>query len=645
MAFPLPAARERGHLSFSAMTSSLTFTHTVRYSTLALCALVAVLSLFSMIAFGTGLLWFLLALALIGVGVYDLNQSRHAILRNYPILGHLRFALEFIRPEIRQYFIESDTEAQPFSRAQRSIVYQRAKGDPDNRPFGTQLDVGAEGYEWVNHSMHPTRIDTHDFRVWIGGEPSGARAGNSPCTQPYSASVFNISAMSFGSLSANAVLALNQGAKIGGFAHDTGEGSISEYHRVHGGDLIWEIGSGYFGCRNPDGTFSRERFAEQARTAQVKMVEIKLSQGAKPGHGGVLPGAKVTPEIAAARGVPVGVDCISPSAHSAFSTPVGLLQFVAQLRELSGGKPTGFKLCIGHPWEWFAIAKAMLETNITPDFIVVDGAEGGTGAAPVEFTDHVGTPLQEGLRLVHNTLIGVGLRERIKLGCAGKVTNSFDIARMLALGADWCNSGRAFMMAVGCLQAQTCHTGRCPTGVTTQDPLRQRALVVGDKAPRVAQYHANTLHALKELLQAAGLKHTDEVTTHHIVRRIDDAEVRLLSSLMPQVAQGAILNDLAHLPNVFRLYWPLASAHSFAPQQPATDAAPPDLRDAAARRKSSAPASASEVARQLREVCAAAQPHPASVEPQQAPEPVAAPPSPSEVPVTWTASDTHNAQR
>ena len=359
----------------------------------------------------------------------------------------------------------------------------------------------------------------------------------------------------------------------------------------------------------------------------------------------MLPKAKITPEIAAARGVPMGVDCISPAAHSAFSTPAGLMHFVAQLRELSGGKPTGFKLCIGHPWEWFAIAKAMLETGVTPDFIVVDGAEGGTGAAPVEFTDHVGTPLQEGLRLVHNTLVGVGLRDRIKLGCAGKVTNSFDIARMLALGADWCNSGRAFMMAVGCLQAQTCHTGRCPTGVTTQDPLRQRALVVGDKAPRVAQYHANTLHALKELLQAAGLKHTDEVTTHHIVRRIDDAEVRLLSSLMPQVARGAILDDLAHLPNVFRLYWPLASAHSFAPQQPATDAAPPDLRDPAARRKSNAPASASEVAQQLREVCAAAQPHPASVEPQQAPEPVAAPPSPSEVPVTWTASDTHNAQR
>ena len=621
------------------MTPQITFASSVRYSTFALVLLVLVLSLFAMVGFGVGLPWFLLSAALVGVGIYDVNQTRHAILRNYPILGHLRFALEFIRPEIRQYFIESDMEAQPFSRAQRSIVYQRAKGDPDNRPFGTQLDVGAEGYEWVNHSMHPTQIASHDFRIWIGGEPGAARAGIAPCTQPYSASVFNISAMSFGSLSANAVLALNQGAKIGGFAHDTGEGSISQHHRVHGGDLIWEIGSGYFGCRNPDGTFSPERFAEQAREAQVKMIEIKLSQGAKPGHGGVLPGAKVTPEIAAARGVPVGVDCISPSAHSAFSTPAGLLQFVAQLRELSGGKPTGFKLCIGHPWEWFAIAKAMLETGITPDFIVVDGAEGGTGAAPVEFTDHVGTPLQEGLRLVHNTLVGVGLRDRIKLGCAGKVTNSFDIARMLALGADWCNAARGFMMAVGCLQAQTCHTGRCPTGVTTQDPLRQRALVVADKAPRVAQFHANTLHALKELLQAAGLKHTDEVTTHHIVRRIDDAEVRLLSSLMPQVEPGAILSDLAHLPNVFRLYWPLADAHSFAPQQPAAGEAPPDLREASAHRIGNAPASASEVARQLHQRHAPAPATAAPVVPEQAPAPIAAPPSPTEVPPTWQASD------
>jgi glutamate synthase domain-containing protein 2 len=541
----------------------VTFWNTVRYSTLALCVLGLVLSVFSLIAFSQGLLWLLLFGALVGVGVHDLTQQKHAILRNYPVLGHLRFALEFIRPEIRQYFVESDTEKQPFSRAQRSVVYQRAKGEPDQRPFGTQVDVSADGYEWINHSLQPTKLASHDFRVWIGGQPGQPLPGVSPCTQPYHASVFNISAMSFGALSANAVLALNLGARIGGFAHDTGEGSISEYHRVHGGDLIWEIGSGYFGCRNDDGTFNAERFAEQARSPQVKMIEIKMSQGAKPGHGGVLPAAKVTPEISTARGVPQGQDCISPASHSAFSTPVELLEFVVRLRALSGGKPTGFKLCIGHPWEWFAIVKAMVETNITPDFIVVDGAEGGTGAAPVEFVDHVGVPLQEGLRMVHNTLRGVGLRDRVRIGCAGKVITAFDIVRMLALGADWCNSARGFMMAVGCIQAQTCHTGHCPTGVTTQDALRQRALVPTDKAPRVAHFHKNTLHALQELLQAAGLKQTDDVEAHHIVRRIDDAQVRLLSTLIPLVPEDAILDDLDKLPTVYRLFWPMASAQSF----------------------------------------------------------------------------------
>ncbi|MET4576901.1 FMN-binding glutamate synthase family protein [Ottowia thiooxydans] len=619
---------------------TLTASNTVRYSTLGLCVLVMILSLFSMIAFGRGGLWFLASGLLVALGVYDLRQTRHAILRNYPLLGHMRFALEFIRPEIRQYFIESDTEAQPFSRAQRSVVYQRSKGEPDNRPFGTQLDVGAEGYEWVNHSMSPTKIESHDFRIWIGGQPGVPNPGTQPCTQPYSASVFNVSAMSFGALSANAILALNQGAKIGGFAHDTGEGSISQYHRLHGGDLIWQIASGYFGCRDADGKFSPERFAKQALEPQVKMIELKLSQGAKPGHGGVLPGAKVTPEIAATRGVPVGVDCISPSAHSSFSTPVGLLRFLAELRRLSGGKPTGLKLCIGHPWEWFAIAKAMLETDITPDFIVVDGAEGGTGAAPVEFVDHVGTPLQEGLRLVHNTLIGIGLRERVKLGCAGKVVTAFDVVRMLALGADWCNSARGYMMALGCIQAQTCHTGRCPTGVTTQDPLRQKALVVADKAPRVAQFHANTLHALKELLQAAGLNHPDDVTSHHIVRRIDDTEVRLLSTLMPRLEHGAILNDLAHQPNVFRLYWPLASSHSFAPQHPAAGDTPPDLRDSRGVHKTRTPSSAREVAQELKSSHPPEPPPETPVNPEQASSPAATPVSPTEVPTDWGASDT-----
>ena len=552
----------------------------VRYTAFALCVFGFALSVFAVVGLGVGWLALLVLGALVLLGVYDLRQTRHAILRNYPVIGHLRFMLEYIRPEIRQYFIESDREAAPFSRAQRSLVYQRAKGEPDNRPFGTQLDVGLQGYEWINHSMAPTKLASHDFRVWVGGTPDAPSPSASPCTQPYSLSVFNISAMSFGALSANAILALNRGAKMGGFAHDTGEGSISQHHRVHGGDLIWEIGSGYFGCRNDDGSFSEERFAANARDPQVKMVELKLSQGAKPGHGGVLPGPKVTPEIAAARGVPVGQACISPSQHSAFSTPVEMMQLIARMRTLSGGKPTGFKLCIGHPWEWFAIVKAMLQTGITPDFIVVDGAEGGTGAAPVEFSDHVGAPLQEGLLLVHNTLRGVGLRERVRIGCAGKVISAFDVARMMALGADWCNSARGFMMALGCLQAQTCHSGHCPTGVATQDPVRQQALVVPDKAQRVAQFHQSTLHALQELVQAAGLQHPQEITAHHIVRRISDTEVRLLSNLILRVEEGALLGSLERQNRVFRLYWPLARADSF---QPATDA-PDSPRDTVAQR-------------------------------------------------------------
>ena len=527
----------------------------VRYTAMGLCCFALLLSIFSLGAFGVGLPYFLLFALLVATGVYDLRQHKRSILRNYPIIGHIRFMLEFVRPEIRQYFIESDNDANPFSRAQRSLVYQRAKGDPDKRPFGTQLDVHAEGYEWINHSLAPTQLTSHDFRLIIG-------AGRA---QPYNCSVFNISAMSFGALSANAIQALNAGAKRGGFAHDTGEGSISVHHRKHGGDLIWEVASGYFGCRNDDGTFNAEKFAASACDPQVKMVEIKLSQGAKPGHGGMLPGAKVTPEIAEARGVPVGVDCISPASHSAFSTPIEMMQFIARLRDLSGGKPTGLKLCIGHPWEWFAMVKAMLTTGITPDFIVVDGAEGGTGAAPVEFTDHVGSPLQEGLLLVHNTLRGVGLRDQIKIGCAGKVVTAFDIARMMALGADWCNSARGFMFSLGCLQAQTCHTGHCPTGVTTQDPLRQQSLVVPDKSERVYNFHQQTLHALQELVQAAGVEHPSGITAHHIVRRSGDHKVQSLAQLiLTQLPDRALLeSDLQALPIIYRQTWPLAAAHSF----------------------------------------------------------------------------------
>ena len=525
----------------------------VRYSVWLLCALGAVVGAVMWAVHGTGAWLALVFLLLVGLGFRDTHQARHSVLRNYPVIGHFRFLLEFIRPEMRQYFIEGDNEAAPFSRQQRSLVYQRAKGDADKRPFGTQMDVGAVGYEWINHSMQPTELATHDFRVTIG-------AGRA---QPYSASIFNISAMSFGALSANAILALNAGAKRGSFAHDTGEGSISRYHREMGGDLIWEIGSGYFGCRNDEGSFSEARFTENALQPQVKMIELKLSQGAKPGHGGVLPGPKVTPEIAAARGVPAWIDCVSPASHAAFETPIEMMRFIDKLRNLSGGKPTGFKLCIGHPWEWFAIAKAMVETGIVPDFIVVDGAEGGTGAAPLEFTDHVGAPLQEGLLLVHNTLVGLNLRSKIKLGCAGKVVSAFDIARMLALGADWCNSARGFMFALGCIQAQSCHTGNCPSGVATQDDQRARALVVPTKAERVYHFHQNTLMALKELVQAAGLHDPSGLTAHHIVRRNSEHAVKLLANLLPFVEPGELLRGEMSQ-QVFRTYWPMAQAGSFA---------------------------------------------------------------------------------
>ena len=506
----------------------------------------------------------LLAVVLCGglvlLGLRDVRQTSRAVLRNYPVIGHLRYLLEFIRPEIRQYFIESDAEAAPFSRQQRSLVYQRAKGESDKRAFGTHKEVLAPGYEWISHSVAPTELPTHDFRVVIG-------AGGTSCTQPYEASLFNISAMSFGALSANAVLALNRGAKKGNFAHDTGEGSISRYHREPGGDLIWEIGSGYFGCRTPEGRFDPERFKANAGLPQVKMIELKLSQGAKPGHGGMLPGPKVTPEIAEAREVPVGQDCVSPARHSAFETPLEMVAFIEQLRQLSGGKPVGFKLCIGHVWEWFAMAKAMRETGIWPDFIVVDGTEGGTGAAPMEFADHVGAPLQEGLLLVHNTLVGLGERHRVKIGCAGKVVSAFDIARMMALGADWCNAARGFMFALGCIQAQACHTGHCPTGVTTQDPMRQRALVVPDKAERVYRFHRNTLHALQELVQAAGLTHPNQITADHILRRVSDFEVRRLSNLLVYLQPGELLaaerGELPWRQPGFEQYWRRARADSF----------------------------------------------------------------------------------
>ena len=492
------------------------------------------------------------ALALLGT--WDLLQTRSTLRRNYPVLAHFRYGLESVGPEIRQYFIEGDTAEVPFSRQQRSLVYQRAKGVMDVVPFGSQQDVYGVDYEWINHSMAPTHVDSHDFRVVIGAASA----------QPYSASVFNISAMSFGALSASAVRALNEGARRGGFYHDTGEGSISPYHREKGGDLVWEIGSGYFGCRDEQGRFSEERFVENACSPQVKMIELKLSQGAKPGHGGVLPAAKVSAEIAATRGVPMGHDCVSPATHSAFSTPVGLLQFIARLRELSGGKPTGFKLAIGHPWEWFGIATAMHETGLLPDFIVVDGAEGGTGAAPAEFIDHVGVPMHEALLLVHNTLVGLNLRDRVRVGAAGKIISAFDIARTMAMGADWCNAGRGFMFALGCIQSQSCHNDRCPTGVATQDPARWRHLDVADKSVRVQQFHDNTLKALRDMLCAAGLEHPRQLGPEHILRRVSPIEVRSLASLYRFLEPGELLEGVpSHA--VFRDFWAEARSDAFAP--------------------------------------------------------------------------------
>jgi glutamate synthase domain-containing protein 2 len=539
------------------MLDKLNQIYPVRYTAFIASVVLLIFSLLGAGVMGLSGWWPTIFLLLCLVGLYDLQQSHHAILRNYPIIGHLRFMLETIRPEIRQYFLESETEASPFSRAQRTLVYTRAKGQSDKRPFGTQLDVRAIGYEWINHSIAPSHLADHDFRVKVGGKD---------CTQPYDISLFNISAMSFGALSANAIQALNLGAKLGGFIHDTGEGSISRHHRLHGGDLIWEIGSGYFGCRDEHGRFSPERFVENVNSPQVKMVEIKLSQGAKPGHGGVLPGPKVTEEIAEARGVQVGEDCVSPAAHSSFSTPLELMGFIQQLRTLSGGKPVGFKLCIGHPWEWFAIAKAMHETGTLPDFIVVDGAEGGTGAAPLEFSDHMGMPLQEALRLVHNTLVGIGLRDAIRVGASGKIVSAFDMARALALGADWCNSARGFMFALGCIQAQTCHTGNCPTGVTTQDPTRQMALVVPSKAERVKNFHAHTLEALQELMQASGLKTPHDFTPRHIMRRVSETQTLHLSDLVDTLEHGALLKeDLSSLPPTFS-DWSHAQASSFSLQ-------------------------------------------------------------------------------
>jgi glutamate synthase domain-containing protein 2 len=495
--------------------------------------------------------WLFIAIApLLLIGFIDCFQQRHTIRRLYPVIGRFRYMFESVRPEIQQYFVESETNGMPVSREFRSLIYQRAKGDRDTRPFGTVFEVNADGYEWVNHSLAPKTVTDHDPRVRFGGPD---------CTQPYDASPLNISAMSFGSLSKTAIMALNKGAKTGGFAHNTGEGGLSPYHLKYGGDLIWQIGTGYFGCRDPEGNFDADKFRDKAASASVKMIEIKLSQGAKPGHGGILPAVKLTAEIAQIRHVPMGKDVVSPASHSAFNSPRGLLEFVKHLRELCGGKPVGFKLCIGRRDEFLGICKAMLETGITPDFITVDGGEGGTGAAPTEMTNSVGTPLRDGLIFVNSALIGVGLRHKIRIIASGKIFSAFHLLRIIALGADTANSARGMMFSLGCIQSRSCNTDKCPTGIATQDPARYKALVVEDKAKRVANFHRETIENLAELLGLAGLEHLDQLEPKHINHRLKGTLVRNYAQMYPRISPSSLLSENT-IPEEWREDWESAKA-------------------------------------------------------------------------------------
>lgn len=500
--------------------------------------------------------WMILSLIVFGplfaVGLHNSLQTKKAILRNFPLLGVFRYFFETIRPEIQQYFVESDTDGAPIPRDIRSVVYQRAKLQTDSLPFGTQKNVYADGYEWISHSLNPKHIDTKSIRVQIGGPL---------CTKPYSASVFNISAMSYGALSKNAVLALNGGAKLGGFYHNTGEGGLSPYHLSEGGDVVWQIGTGYFGCRTPDGQFNADLFQERATHQNVKMIEVKLSQGAKPSHGGILPAAKITPEIIEIRKVQAGRDVISPPAHKEFSTPKGLLEFIDRLRKLSGGKPVGFKLCVGRKSEFIAICKAMVETGLMPDFITVDGGEGGTGAAPLEFSNSVGMPLEEGLSFVHDTLVGFDLRKHIRVICSGKVLTGFNLFSRMALGADLCNSARGMMLALGCIQARRCNTNHCPTGVATSDPELVHGLVPADKRVRIHNYQKNTVHAFAELLGAAGLESTQQIQRSLISRRISGDVVKTYEDLFPSVHPGAYLKG--EIPSALRAEFETAAPNHF----------------------------------------------------------------------------------
>ncbi|MGB8636019.1 MAG: FMN-binding glutamate synthase family protein [Rhodanobacteraceae bacterium] len=497
------------------------------------------------------LYYLILIVPLIGLGFYDI-ASRHNVLTNYPIIGHLRYMLEFISPEIRQYFLESDKSGRPYNRQQRNLVYERGRGEEGVHPFGTEFDPEQAGYNFALHGIDVKKVPKEAARVTIGGPQ---------CRQPYSSSRLNISAMSFGALSSRAVLAMNRGAKLGGFAQDTGEGGLAPYHLEYGADVIWEIASAYFGCRTHEGRFNDEVFREKANRDEIKMIEIKLSQGAKPGHGGLLPAAKVTKEIAEVRGIPEGKDCLSPPTHPEFSTPRELMEFIVRVRELCNGKPVGFKLCVGHRSDFMGICKAMLETGVRPDFITVDGSEGGTGAAPIELTDRIGMMINEALPFVHSVLVGAGLRDDIKLIASGRIVSGFDMAHKVALGADVCNMARPMMFAVGCIQALRCHTNTCPTGVATQDPRRARAIHVENRGERVYHFHKETMNSFLDMVGIMGVDHPDKLTPGHILHRLPDQRAASYEELYQYLVPGELLGD--NIPERFAAAWNRASADAF----------------------------------------------------------------------------------
>lgn len=510
------------------------------------------LAIFLVLAMLHDVRWFsAIIIPLVLIYLYDITQKKHTILRNFPILGHLRFIFEFIRPEIQQYFIASDFEERPYSRESRSLIYERAKKALDTIPFGTRRELLEVGYDGLFHSLNAKFPSEVEQRIVIG---------NAQCKNPYLSSHMNISGMSFGALSANAVMAMNLGAKMGGFAHATGEGGLSPYHLM-GGDVVWQIGTAYFGCRNADGTFNPEEFAKEAQRPEVKMIELKLSQGAKPSHGGILPAAKLTREIAEIRKVPMGHDVISPPTHSAFHNPIEMMYFIQKLRDLSGGKPVGFKLCVGHRKEFLSICKGMLVTGIIPDFIAVDGAEGGTGAAPIEFANRVGMPLAEGLAFVHNSMVGIGLRDQIRIAASGKIVSGFDMVTKMALGADVCNVARAMMLATGCIQSLQCNANTCPTGITTHDKRLQKGLVVEQKKDRVANFHAATMHSFYELVGAMGLSSPSDITPDHVFKRVSPTQVKTYRELYNFIPAGSLLGN--EIPEHYRQDWANASAEHF----------------------------------------------------------------------------------